>query len=374
MASALHVLLIDDSADDAELLIRALRHADFDPTWTRVDTAVALEHAFDTERWDVVISDWCMPNFSAPAAFAIMQAKQLDLPFIIVSGTIGEEVAVEALRAGAHDFLIKDRLARLAPAILRERREAELRRERRSLQEQLLLADRMASIGLLAAGVAHDLSNPLTCATANLLLACDQVERLNAHGVACDELAQELAEAREAVERMRSLVQDLKVFCRSDDERRTAVDLRQCLEFALRMAAPAIRPRARVVKEYGEVPLVYANGARIGQVLLNLLVNAAHAIESADASDHSIRVVTRTAADGRAIVEVHDTGCGIPKEVQEQLWRPFVTTKPVGVGTGLGLWISQSIIRALAGEITVDSQLGQGTSFSVALPPLQRTA
>jgi C4-dicarboxylate-specific signal transduction histidine kinase len=206
------------------------------------------------------------------------------------------------------------------------------------------------------------------CVGANVQLARDEVEAMERRGIACTALSQELNEATEGVERIRMLVQDLKVFCRGDDDARTAVDLRHCLDFALRMAAPEIRHRARLVKEYGDVPKVHANSARLGQVLLNLLVNAAHAISASSSDDHEIRLVTRTDDAGRAVVEVHDTGCGIPKDVLDQLFTPFVTTKPVGVGTGLGLWISNCIIVALHGEISVDSQIDRGTSFTITLP------
>jgi C4-dicarboxylate-specific signal transduction histidine kinase len=368
MDSPLRVLVVDDSADDVELLIAALRRSGYEPEWERVDTATALEHAFMTQSWDIVISDWSMPRFSAPAAFAIMKSKNLDLPFIICSGTVGEEVAVEALRAGAHDFLVKDRLTRLAPAIERERREAKSRREQRKLQDQLLLADRMSSVGLLAAGVAHELSSPLMCVSANVKYALDQAVVLEQQGATSGQLQQDLRDATEAVERIRQLVQDLKVFCRGQDDVRAAVDLRNCLDFALRMAAPEIRHRARIVKDYRDVPLINANEARLGQVLLNLLVNAAQAITTHEPDRNEIRVVTRTDELGRAVVEVHDTGCGIPKDLIEQVFTPFVTTKPIGVGTGLGLWICHWIVTALNGEISVESDVGKGTSFKITLP------
>ncbi|HEY2736250.1 MAG TPA: ATP-binding protein [Polyangiales bacterium] len=368
MESSLRVLVVDDSPDDVELLIQSLIRSGFEPVWRRVDTAAALEGALLNETWDIMISDWSMPHFSAPAAFAIMRAHKLDLPFIIVSGTVGEEVAVEALRAGAHDFVVKDRLTRLAPAIERERREAKLRQEQRKLQDQLLLADRMASVGLLAAGVAHELSSPLMCVAANVKYAQDHLLRLANEGVACGELQLELTDASEAIDRIAQLVRDLKVFCRGEDDARAAVDLRNCLDFAVRMAAPEIRHRARLVKDYRDVPLIDANEARLGQVLLNLLVNAAQSIDGDRPDANEIRVVTLTDASGRAVVEVHDTGCGIPQELVGQLFTPFVTTKPVGVGTGLGLWICHWIITALDGEISLDSHVGKGTSFRITLP------
>jgi C4-dicarboxylate-specific signal transduction histidine kinase len=368
MTGQLRVLVVDDSPDDLDLLLRALRNSEYEPIWERVDTAAAFELALVAKNWDLVISDWSMPRFSAPAAFAIMRSKRMDLPFIIVSGTVGEEVAVEALRAGAHDFLSKDRLTRLAPAIERERREAALRKERRTMQEQLLLTDRMASIGLLASGVAHELSSPVMCVAANLEYAIRAADELTSRGAVCTELRQDLTDATEALGRITALVQDLKTFGRGNDSTHSHVDVRQCLEFALRIAAPQIRHRAQLTKDYRDVPLIEANESRLGQVMLNLIVNAAQALEGETAAANNIHLVTRTDELGRAVIEIHDTGCGITPEVLDQLFTPFVSTKPIGVGTGLGLWICQRIVSSFGGEIRVDSQPGKGSCFSIALP------
>jgi CheY-like chemotaxis protein len=134
------------------------------------------------------------------------------------------------------------------------------------------------------------------------------------------------------------------------------------------MVANEIRYRARLVREFGPVPAVLANEARLGQVVLNLLINAAQAIPEGRVEENEIRVVTGTDDRGRAILEVHDTGAGIPDEIADRIFDPFFTTKPVGVGTGLGLWICRSIVVALGGEITAGKRAGGGTSVRVALP------
>jgi DNA-binding NtrC family response regulator len=167
----LRAIIIDDSRDDAELLVYHLERSGYQLHWVRVQLAEDLEDALQRDEWDIVFSDWSMPRFSAPAALEVLHRNGVDLPFIIISGTIGEDVAVEALRGGAHDFLAKGNLVRLAPAIERELRETAIRRERVAMQEQLLISDRMASVGLLAAGVAHEINNPLNAVLGNLVLA-----------------------------------------------------------------------------------------------------------------------------------------------------------------------------------------------------------
>ena len=174
----LRVLFVEDAAKDVELLLRELLRGGYDVTYKRVETAEAMNAALDGETWDIVLSDYSLPSFNAPAALSIVLERRLHMPFIIVSGAIGEETAVEAMRAGAHDFITKDKLARLLPAIARELREVAGRVERKRMQEQLMLSDRMASVGTLAAGVAHEINNPLSVVLANVELAAKELAAL----------------------------------------------------------------------------------------------------------------------------------------------------------------------------------------------------
>lgn len=369
--SPLRVLIIDDSADDALLLMRVLRHAGFDPQAQRVQTAQTLLAALESATFDLVLSDWSMPEFSAQAAFALLRERDLDLPFIIVSGTVGEETAVEALRAGAHDFVLKDKLTRLGPAVERELREAELRRAQRELQDHLMVSERMASVGMLAAGVAHEINNPLACVMANLELAIKHLGHAELEVGCRAKIAQELQNAAEAASRIRQIVRDMKVFARGDDGTCAPVDLHRVLDLALRMASHEIRHRTEVRTDYGPVPLVEGNESRLGQVFLNLLVNAAQALGESSRGTNLIHVRTRTDTAGNAVIHVSDTGPGMPKELLSRLFTPFLTTKPSGVGTGLGLSICHRIIESHGGDISVESLVGQGTEFRVLLPARQ---
>jgi PAS domain S-box-containing protein len=243
----------------------------------------------------------------------------------------------------------------------RRRAEAELRRVR----ERLALADRMASVGTLASGVAHEINNPLASVIANLGAAREVAASLAS---APADLGEALREARDAAERVRRIVGELRTFSRSDEATvREPVDVRQVLDAAVSLARHEIRHRARVVKDYGEVPPVHANEGRLAQAFLNLIVNAAQAIPEGRADANEIRV-TAHQIDGHVRVDVSDTGTGIPPEHLGRIFDPFFTTKPVGVGTGLGLSICHGIVTSLNGEIRVDSAPGKGSTFTVLLP------
>jgi signal transduction histidine kinase len=317
----------------------------------------------------------------------VLKDSGIDLPFIIVSGTIGEAAAVEAMRSGAHDFLPKGALVRLLPAIERELREAIVRNERAQMREQLLIAERMASVGTLAASVAHEINNPLTVVVANLDIiehyiseitpSKESAERPPAIGASSDtiDIGQALRDAQEAAARVRQITRDLRIFSRPhEDERLEPVELRNVLESSIRMASNEIRHRARLVKVFGDVPPVEANEARLGQVFLNLIVNAAHAIPEGRTEDNEIRITTSQDDTGRVIIEVADTGVGIPPELHDRIFSAFFTTKTASVGTGLGLAICQRIIKSLGGEISFTSELGKGTAFRVAVMPAAGTA
>ena len=267
---------------------------------------------------------------------------------------------------------------------------------RKRVQVQLARADRLASLGVLAAGVGHEINNPLTFLSANLHFMRQELadlesslqnleQRLAARldpdearqilreaGVAGEpsrlpELTGMLDEAGEGAERVRRIVVDLKAFSRPDSDVREPVQINDVVRSALAMARNEIRFRARVRRELGQVPEVLADAGRLSQVLLNLLINAAHAIEEGQVEDNLITVRTR-AADGEVVVEVRDTGEGIPAEDLDRIFDPFYTSKPEGLGSGLGLPISHSIVTSLGGRMEVESVVGRGSTFRVHLP------
>jgi PAS domain S-box-containing protein len=252
--------------------------------------------------------------------------------------------------------------------------------ERNEIQAQLLRADRMAALGTLAAGVAHEINNPLTYLLVNVEHVLRRLRALAASDSPLDELEKDdasdiiggyvmsLSQAVEGANRVRQIVRDLMTFSQGNVEQRGLVDVRGVVESAIQMAWHEIRHRARLVKSLSEVPPVEASEARLGQVFLNLLVNAAQAIPEGHANEHEVRVATRTDEEGRVVVEVSDTGAGIEAEALPRVFDPFFTTKAAGAGTGLGLSISHGTVRSLGGDLTVTSERGTGTTFRVVLP------
>ena len=246
--------------------------------------------------------------------------------------------------------------------------------EQKKLQSQLIVSDRMASVGTLAAGVAHEVNNPLAAIIANLDYIAEQRGRLldaddpRDYGSFLSEIEAPLTDAAEAARRVRQIVRDLKVFSRSPEaEPRGPISVVTVLDSAVRMAWNELRHRARLIKDYGPVPPVEVNEARLVQVFLNLLVNSAQALPEGSAEQN--RVCIRTRAEGdRVIVEVSDTGPGIPPAIISRIFDPFFTTKAVGVGTGLGLAICRRLVTDMGGELGVRSEIGSGTTFRVALP------
>lgn len=252
--------------------------------------------------------------------------------------------------------------------------------ERKHAQAELLEAGRLASLGTLAAGVAHEINNPLTYMIANL----DYVTRLvRARADECrtagavngatlaerlDELATALGVAHDGATRVRGIVKDLTTFARAGSDHRGLLDVRSVVEPVVNLVSNEIRHRARFTRDLRDVPLVEANEARLGQVLVNLLMNAAQAIPEGQADQNEIGLATFTDERGRAVIEVRDTGCGIPDEIADRIFDPFFTTKPTGAGKGLGLSICHGAVTALGGEIAVRPGAERGTVVRVAIP------
>jgi signal transduction histidine kinase/ActR/RegA family two-component response regulator len=371
---SLRVLLIEDSADNAQLVSVALFDQGYSPSITRVATARSLESALCAGPWDVVLSSDWLRGFDALSALTLVHASGHDLPFIvIISSKTNEESAVELMRAGAHDFLYRHGLGKLGAVIERETCAAELREERRRMQQQLLRADRLSSIGMLATGVAHEINNPLAYVLGNLEFALGRLAAAELpEGGPLDEVAGALEQAREGSERIGRIARDLKVFCGGKAEATLGpINVRRVMESAIDIAWNHIRHRARLTRRFEHVPVVNGDETRLGQVFLNLLVNAAQALPTTEDAEQNEIVVSVRNEGERVVIEVQDTGNGMTPAELAQAFEPFFTTKPSGVGSGIGLSICRSIVTDMGGEIGCESRRAVGSTFRVSLPALE---
>jgi nitrogen-specific signal transduction histidine kinase len=235
------------------------------------------------------------------------------------------------------------------------------------VEARLTGAGRRAAVCTLAAGVAHELNNPLTWVVTNLE---ELAIGLRDDSIPREELRERVQETSKGVDRIRSIVDGLRTFTETDEDRRSLISVDSALNLALKVAEESLRGRVTVVRRFSETPDVLANEGSLSQVFLNLIMNALQAFSSGDAN----RIELATSRDGSdVVVEVRDNGPGIPREDISRLFDPFFTTRPVGAGPGLGLSVSLNILRALDGSIDIDTEVGQGTTFRIRLPQAPET-
>lgn len=242
--------------------------------------------------------------------------------------------------------------------------------QKEDLERRLIVESRMASVGTLAAGVAHEINNPLSYVTANTTMLIESLRGIRASvpPERLAELTEMAAFVQEGAERIGKIVRGLKTFSRAEEERRVILDVRPLLELSIDMVVSGLLRGARLVRNFDAIPHVEADEARLGQVFVNLLLNAAQALPESPGDDNEIGIATSTDTNENAVIEIRDTGRGIPAGLIDRVFEPFFTTKSVGLGTGLGLSICHNIVTALGGEIAVSSELNVGTTFRLTLP------
>jgi len=246
--------------------------------------------------------------------------------------------------------------------------------EQKALQKKLELADRLASLGTMAAGVAHEINNPLAVVMANAAFLAEDLSELRGSDPGDAERRESMKaivrDLQSAANRIERIVSDLRIFSQPTDptDPTDPTEVRRCIEWAVRATAHEFRHRATLTLAIAALPPVAVDEMRLGQVLINLLINAAHAIPPGNVAGNRVTITAQADPSGRVVIEVRDTGSGIPAAVIERIFEPFFTTKSAGEGTGLGLSIVHGIVVAMGGEIKVDSELGKGTVFRVFLP------
>ena len=358
------ILFVEDSEDDTILVIHLLRKNGYSPSYRQVWTADDMENALQTSQWDLIICDFHMPNFTGLDALKIVKQHGLDIPFLVVSGVVGEDKAVEMMLAGAHDYVMKNNLSRLLPAINRELAEAESRQQRRmaeqeldkyrnhleelvhertielqKVQSELLRQERMALLGQLVATVSHEICNPLGVIRNASFLLGQKIDESNQH------LSEYVRIIEREVDGANRIISNLSETTRAKTPNQQKFNLDVLMEEIL----SGINYPNTMSFNYVRNPkpyTLYADRMQIKQVLNNLIMNA---IQAAGSNGNVIVLVG--AQRDRDIIHIIDTGSGIEEDRRDKIFEPLYTTK--SKGTGLGLWISREIVYRHKGSLKV---------------------
>jgi len=368
MPTFLRVLVVEDSDNDTQLMLGELRRGGYDVEYERVETSSAMQAALSHKVWDIILCDYTMPQFTAMEALMILKESGLDLPFIVISGTIGEETAVTTLKAGAHDFILKGRLARLIPAIQRELRDAKTRRLHRQVEaeRQTLIANLEAinaEIERFTYTAFHDLRSPLVTIKAFL-----GVLKTDLQANRPEEVQKDIQRIEAAADKMDELLSNLLELSRIGRiiKPPEEVDLRQLTQEALQPLEALIRSKNITVSILTDLPTVYGDRTRLRQVLENLIENAAKYTNGQ--SKPLIEVGTKIQA-GQPIIFVRDNGQGIDPRYHNRIFNLFEQLDPNMEGTGIGLALIKRIIEVHGGKIWVESEgHGQGATFYFTIP------
>ena len=366
------ILLIEDSEEDAIIILRELKQGGYDVDFERVDSLEALQVSLANRRWDLVLSDFSMPRLSGTDALKLVRSTGSDAPFIFISGIMGEDKAVAALKDGAQDYLVKGNLRRLVPAIQRELQEVEEHRQRGRLENHVHQLQKFEAIGRLAGGVAHDFNNLLCIILGQTEMLLERSRDVGiTHGL---EMILEAAKGGAGLTRQllafgRRQVLETKVL----NLNTILIDLEKLLR---RVIGEGIELEFRTESK---LRTVEADPGQLERVVMNLAINARDAMPGGGKftiTTANVYLEDEAFADYRVAVKpgpyvrmiVSDTGCGMDEQTRSRIFEPFFTTKEQDKGTGLGLATVYGIVKQSGGYIWVYSELGQGTTFVIYLP------
>lgn len=366
------MLLIEDSENDALLLLRELRRSGYVPVYERVYTAVSLQYALEKQSWDVIISDFVMPQFSGLEALKLVKKKGVDIPFIITSGKISEDTAVMSMKAGAADYIMKDNLTRLGPAIEREIQDLYVRREQESTskalrerEQELILLKKLDQVKDEFIGlVSHELRTPLTIILGALGTIITEGQKLS------QKEKQDLIEdAFSEAESLSDILDNLLELARARANRllitEEPINLRESIDMVIKKMSKQLMSHNLVVNCNKSI-IVSADRIRLQRIIHNLLDNAI----KYSTSGTKIEVLTQQ-NDQKVVIGVRDQGPGISIENQKKLFESFQRLPEknnAASGTGLGLVVCKRLVEAHGGRIWIESKLGHGSTFYFTLP------
>lgn len=371
MKRPLKVLHIEDSLPDSALVEHMLRGEGFACEFNRVETHDALIQALQQSQYDLILSDCTLPQYSGLRALEVVHALKPQIPFIFVSGTIGEEKAIESLQNGATDYVLKHKLSRLVPAVKRALSEARERSLRLAMEKRLRQTRQLEAIGTLAGGLAHDFRNllqSLKMGIAMLPLKSGDPEEIRKIAETLDKTAN----------RGTDMMQELLVFGRKTKAQLNSIDIAAQVDETVKLLRPGLPADISLVTQLNKgLPPIFADAGQIDRVLTNLIINARDAMPAGGTITVTGKMVQleSNASDVLPMSDatylcltVADTGTGMDEATLQHVFEPFFTTKPIGKGTGLGLSVVFGLMEVHNGFIDILSVPGQGTMFSLFFP------
>lgn len=372
MGVPLRVLVIEDSDDDTALVLRELKKAGYDLDFTRVDSPDALTASLASRDWDLIICDFSMPKLSGTEALKLVRSLGSEAPFIFVSGTMGEDTAVAAMKDGAQDYLIKTNLKRLVPAVQRELREAEERRQRRKLEQHVHQLQKFEAIGRLAGGIAHDFNNAIGAILGWAELGCNEAQPGSS-------FHERFAKIRGQAHWASRLTSQLLAFARRQLLQQKKINLNILVEETMTLLERVLGEQIEIRKSLApDLRVTSVDPTQVEQALMNLCLNARDAMpkggqltietRNVEIAKEYCRHRTYAQPGPHVILSVSDTGIGMDSGTLEKVFEPFFTTKEMGRGTGLGLATVYGVVRQHGGFIYAYSQPGKGSAFSLYFP------
>jgi len=372
MKTPLHILHLEDDPHEVDLVHDMLEAEGVSCSINYAHDKSGFTKELERGDIDLIIADQSLPGFDGLSALKIARSKWPEMPFILMSGTVGEEFAIESLKSGVTDYVLKDRRSRLVPAVRRAMQEVEDRLKHRQLEKQFIEAQKMEVLGQLSGGIAHDFNNIL-----GIIIGNNEFVMAKLHFD--DPLRKNMEEIKFAAERAVAVSRQLLVFSRKQAVELVVLSLNEVIQSMDKMLFRLVNEHIELTVILGEkLGSIRGDSGYIGQMLMNLVINARDAMPNGG----SLTIETSNARLGKKLAPSHpdvvtdrhvmlsirDTGTGMTDDVKAKLFEAFFTTKPEGKGTGLGLATCQSIAKQLNAHIDVESELGKGTTFKVYFP------